>query len=161
MPPHASGNDGDARPAVERLTVEGDRVLDLGRPTAGGVWGYWFCENCNNRTGTWDQEYLRWQVPLLQKLHFSNEPRNGPLVGEFTNADPGAFIRCLWAWMFALDRQLLHREPEVAKAVRTGGPCNPPTAVRLLIAISMSLRMWMAGQDGVAVAKLGNRGRVH
>ena len=123
-------------------------LLGLGRPTQGGAWGRWLCEGCNGRTGLWDEEYLRWQKPLLLAIHDSEEPPRQVLLGEFSNADPGAFVRCLWAWMFALDGRLLESYRSLAEAVLSGEPVDPPSDIRLLIGVTTSLRMWLTNQDG-------------
>lgn len=124
MPARASGNDGQARPAVMQSMPGRVPTLERGRPSDGGAWGYWFCDPRNKATGVWDEEFLRWQHTVLRAVHGAAELRQ-TLLGELTEADPGAFVRCLWAWMFALDPLLLTTHSDLAIAVRVGSAITP------------------------------------
>ena len=141
--PRATG--GAARPLVERIEADGESMLELGRATEGGVWGWWFCVACNGLTGTWDEEYLRWQKPILGWI-YRDEPPQPLRPGEFAAHDPGAFVRALWAWMFALDKGLFDSHPDLASAVRTGSRINPPRDLRLLVVVTTSRDMWLSLQ---------------
>ena len=94
--------------------------------------GKWFCENCNGRTGLWDEEYLRWRPDLLAALHDPHKTGNR-ISAVLPSADPGAFVRCLWAWGFALATDLRPAIPDAADAVFSGEPVAPP-AYRLYLA---------------------------
>jgi hypothetical protein len=131
-------------------------MLDRGRPSDGGMWGYWFCSRCNQATGRWDQVYLRWQRTIF-KLFPADLPAVGEIFGIQVNAaDPGGFVRCLWAWMFALDRDFADDYPSLAVAVRDGQFATPPPAdLALLIALSGDLNMWLTSQRRVAGVDVG------
>jgi hypothetical protein len=94
---------------------------------------------------------MRWQRALLEGVH----PRGGsrllpPL--ELKDHDPGAFVRALWAWNFALDETLYGGHRDLAAAVRSGNATHPPSDLRLWIAATMSLDMWtLRVRDGYAV----------
>lgn len=126
IPPKAADNSGTAQRGVEIEGDDGTRRYGLGRELEGGMWGRWFCEPCNNRTGRWDEEYLRWREDLLPALHDPRLPGN---TVEIRSAllDPGAFVRSLWAWMIALSDHLGERHPEVGTAVLSGEPEDPRT----------------------------------
>src|SRR5262245_45238716 len=49
VPPKAAGNSGPARVAVE-VVEDGRSSIGLGTPKDGGMWGWWFCQDCNSRT---------------------------------------------------------------------------------------------------------------
>jgi len=68
-------------------------------------------------------------------------------------ADPGALVRELWAWSFAIDTHLRAEHPDVAEAVRLGTAVTPPEEHRLLLAATSDLRIWVAGQRGGAVVR--------
>lgn len=112
------------------------------------MWGRWFCATCNGKTGEWDEEFLRWQRGALSELAKFSGLGESFLV-RFGDADPGAFVRCLWAWAFALDATLIDRLPEVAAAVREGHAVAAPEGSRLLIAGTHSLRIWVTSQREV------------
>jgi hypothetical protein len=56
--------------------------------------------------------------------------------------------RSMWAWMFALIPDLRTRYPDLAQAVISGDPVRSPDDLRLLVAATSSLRIWVCGQDG-------------
>jgi hypothetical protein len=121
----------------------GGRTYALGREREGGMYGYWFCETCNNScTRPWDEEYTRWVPPLFSALHETTSKGNSVevTVGDF---DAGAFVRCLWAWFFAAADGLRERVPHVAEAVRTGLPVAPPEFPRLHLAATRELQFSM------------------
>lgn len=153
VPAEAGGNDQPTRTSVTRPGEDGLPTLGLGRPRDGGIWGRWFCERCNGLTGVWDEEYLVWQSLIGRQLHAHTHPDHvKALVGTMT-ADPGAFVRCLWAWAFALDETLLDTIPEVAASVGDGTPVPPPAERRLLIAATPDLGIWVVSQrEVVAIA---------
>ena len=75
------------------------------------------------------------------------------LACAIENGDPGAFVRALWGWMFAIDDKLRDEQPAVARSVLSGEPVEAPAAVRLLLGATTSLRVWLRGQrDHVSVA---------
>ena len=120
----------------------------LGREDPSGIWGRWFCASCNTRTGLWDEEYARWMADPLVALH---DPRNtgDRFLARMRDADPGAFVRCVWSWMFAIGDDLRGRYEAVASAVLTGKPAEPPEDLRLLLAVTRDLQF---GQLGVSFA---------
>jgi len=152
-PSRASGNRGHARPLGERITPDGARTLELGKgPPGAGAWGWYFCASCNGDTSKWEDEHLRWQRPILQRIHEHGSPRPLP-PGEMLDRDPGAFVRALWAWMFALDETLFGGHRDLAAAVKSGDAVQPPRDLRLLLAATTSLEMWASRQrDGYGVA---------
>lgn len=138
------------RRAVTRTGVDGVPMLDRGRPSDGGMWGYWFCAPCNQATGRWDEEFLRWQRTIFKLFPEDHLPKVGEIFGiQVNGADPGGFIRCLWAWMFALDKSFIDDDPTVATAVRQGQAGQPPPDLRLLIALSADLSIWLTSQRTV------------
>lgn len=139
VPPRAADNSGIAQRGVEVLGDDGVRRYGLGRDTEGGMWGRWFCTRCNNRTGRWDEEYLRWREDLLPVLHDPRRP-GGRVALRSEQLDPGAFARSLWAWMFALSDHLWHLHPEVGEGVLSGEPVDPPTDFRLMLALTRDVR---------------------
>lgn len=151
VPPEASGNDGKARSAVTRTEPGGVPMLDHGRESDGGMWGYWFCQPCNGATGVWDEHWLKWQAALLGSVQRRPQATDNVLHAGL-NAKPGAFVRSMWAWMFALLPGLLDEHPAVAEAVRTGEPVDPPPGLRLLFTVTRSLNIYVSSQrDVVAV----------
>jgi hypothetical protein len=140
-PSRASGNRGHARPLGEKIASDGTRILELGKGTAdSGGWGWYFCTACNGETGRWEEEHLRWQRPILGRIHEHGSPRPLP-PGEMPDRDPGAFVRALWAWMFALDETLFDGHRDLAAAVRSGDAVEPPRDLRLWLAATTSLEM--------------------
>lgn len=146
VPAKGAGNSGEARPAVQHVDANGMSNLGLGRPTEGGMWGYWFCIECNGRTGVWDEEYIRLHQHLVLHLHDGPEVPRQRLMGQLPQIDVGAVVRAMWAWSFALVPTLADRYPDVADGVRTGEPVEPPTEIELLLGITMSLRIWATAQ---------------
>lgn len=143
---------------VERTGDDGVPRLELGRGNHGGMHGYWFCIECNNRTGRWDEEYVQLHRHLVHHLHDGPEPPRQHLVGSLPQVDVGAVARSMWAWSFALLPGLFDRYPAVAHAVRTGEPVEPPADIDLLLALTMSLRFWATAQpDGLVVTQGGER----
>lgn len=143
VPPRAAGNIGEARPAVLFVDDEaGTSTVGFGRATHNGMSGWWLCSSCNNRAGRWEREYLGWRKPILAAIHESGAVHGQRLCARIPSADPGAFVRVLWAWMFAIDDRLLLGFPELAKAVLTGEPTLPPRGLRLLLAATPS--PWIA-----------------
>ncbi len=125
VPPRASGNFGRGRRG--KLIVGDDGIPRYGlsnHEEQGGMWGRWYCEPCNNRTGLGDEEYLRWCPDLLAALH---DPANSGNTISFVSTllDPGAFVRSLWAWGFALADNLRAACPDVAASVLAGDPVAP------------------------------------
>lgn len=160
VPAKGAGNRGEARPAVERIDEGGVPTLDLGRPKLGGMWGYWFCVECNQRTGVWDEEYIRLHQHLVLHLHDGPKLPRQRLMGTLPQLDVGAIARSMWAWSFALVPTLFNRYPEVARAVRTGEPAAARGDVDLLLGITMSLRIWVTAQPDAWLVE-SNRSGVH
>ena len=50
----------------------------------------------------------------------------------------------MWAWMFALDPNLRLNEPDLAAAVLSGDPVEPPSDKKLLIGATTSLGIWVS-----------------
>lgn len=156
VPPKAAGNRGPARVAVE-VVEDGRSSIGLGTPKDGGVWGWWFCQDCNSRTRIWDEEFMRWSIPLVLEMN-RGRPRVGSTVFFAGDAaDPGALVRELWAWSFAIDPLLRAEHPGVAEAVRLGTAVAPPEEHRMLLAATSDLRIWVAGQRGGAVVRTRTR----
>jgi hypothetical protein len=61
---------------------------------------------------------------------------------------PGAVVRAMWAWMFALDPSLRLTQPDLAAGVLSGESVEPPSDVRLVIGATTSLGIWVSGQVG-------------
>ncbi|MGH7540808.1 MAG: hypothetical protein ACRELC_07405 [Gemmatimonadota bacterium] len=139
VPARSAGNVGTARAPIEVVDGEGQRRYGLGRETLGGMWGRWFCGQCNNATRRWDEEYVRWLPEIFASLH---DPANSGnrLAARALDADPGAFVRCLWAWMFAISDNFLDRFPAIAASVRSGQSVAPPVDARLLLAATRDLQ---------------------
>lgn len=146
VPPKGAGNRGEARPAVVRTGDDRVPTLDLGRPNQGGMWGYWFCVDCNQKTGVWDEEYIRLHQHLALHLHDGPELPRQRLMGTISQLDVGAVVRSMWAWSFALVPTLFDRYPAIARAVRIGEPAKAQDDVDLLLGITMSLRIWATAQ---------------
>jgi len=152
----ASGNEGKMRALVEEVHDEGSRVR-LGRESDGGIWGYWFCEPCNNATGRWDETYLRWQVAMLDVVH---DPAKiglsrGWIGGDVSSLDPGGFVRAVWAWAFARNEELRGMIPDVADAVRSGAAVNPPDSVHVMLALTTSTRIFVSRQVEATYLQFG------
>lgn len=62
----------------------------------------------------------------------------------------GAVVRAMWAWMFALDPNLRLNELDLAAAILSGDPVEPPSDKKLLIGATTSLGIWVSGQVGGA-----------
>lgn len=148
VPPRAAGNSGRARRGVEHERGDGAVLTGLSRPKDGGASGLWLCRRCNGATGRWDKEYVQWVRGLVLQLHDGGAATGSRFTASIRAGDPGAVVRSMWAWMFALDAELLTRQPALAKAVLTGAPVEPPHDVRLLLAATRSLRIWACGQAG-------------
>lgn len=145
-----AGNSNPMRVAGTVQNEDGLSTSALGRPMEGGIRGWWFCGerggNCNGRTGVWDEEFQNWWKLVGESIHF-NAGRLGPThVGQFSNADPGRFIRAVWAWMFALDETLVDSHDDLAAAVRFGYATDPPKDICLLLGVTTSLRIWVSAQ---------------
>ena len=143
----ASGNDGKMRALVEEIHDEGSRIR-LGRESDGGMWGYWFCEPCNNATGRWDETYLRWQVAMVNVVHDPAKAGSarGWIGGDVSSLDPGGFARSVWSWAFARNEELRDMVPDVADAVRSGAPVDPPHSVHVMLALTTSTRLFISRQ---------------
>jgi hypothetical protein len=149
IPPRAAGNVGEARPAVLYFDeASGESMIGLGR-SAGqkGMWGWWLCARCNNRTAKWEGEYLYWSAVISRVIREHPAPAWKRLPARNLHADPGAFVRVLWSWMFAIDVKLRWGWPDLAESVLTGEPTDPPTGIRLLLAASTS--PWIAAAKPV------------
>ena len=143
LPPRAAGNVGEARPAVLYFDeMTGESTVGFGRATFDGMAGWWLCASCNNRTAKWEHEYLRWSSQLSQAIREHHAPAWKRLSALDTSSDPGAFVRVLWAWMFAIDEKLRWGWPEFAESVLNGEPTSPPRGLRLLLTATTS--PWIA-----------------
>lgn len=142
IPARSAGNVGSARRPVVVVHDDGRQTYDLGNEELGGMWGRWFCAECNNATRSWDEEYTRWTIDPLRALHDPKNPGNTFAARAYT-ADPGALVRCLWAWMFALADNLRARQPEIAAAVLRGSPAEPSERLRLLLAATRDTHFGM------------------
>ena len=157
VPARAAGNRQVARRAATTTTTDGQVVFSLEWPRLGGSWGYWFCADCNSgRTARWDKEYLGWQGTVWG-LMGANGVNPRPLPPSMLHdADPGAFIRCLWAWLFATDEtESLHAiHSSLADAIRNGEPVEPPDDLRLLLGVTLGLGGWLsATRPGSAIGR--------
>ena len=140
VPARSAGNVGPAHRPVEVVGEDGRRTYGLSRAALGGMWGRWFCASCNNNVArAWDEEFVRWAPGLFTALH--DPARTGNRVAaRIVGVAPGAFVRCLWAWMFALSDVLRDRQPAVAESVISGRPILPPANARLLLAATRDLQ---------------------
>lgn len=143
IPPESSGNIGEARPAIlyfdERTS---ESRIGWGRSNSGGMWGWWLCARCNNRTERWEPEYHRWTEQIGAEISAHPAPAWKRLAVHDPNSDPGMFVRVLWTWMFAIDEKLRWGWPELGESVLTGEPTDPPRGLRLLLTASTS--PWIA-----------------
>jgi hypothetical protein len=146
------------RAAVQRTGADGVPKLDLGRPREGGICEYWFCGECNHKTGVWDEEYIRLCRHLVLHLHNGPERPRQRLMGTLPQLDVGAVVRSIWAWSFALIPSLLDCYPGLARSVLTGDPVEPPSDVDLLLGITMSLRIWAIAQPDAWLVENGRDG---
>lgn len=161
IPPKAAGNQGRARRLLELIDEHGTSHLHLKNAgTGGGGWGRWLCEACNNTTGEWDEEYGEWSRNLVLGLHDGGIQPARELPMHLRSVAPGAVVRAMWAWMFALDSNLRHNEPDLAAAVLSGDRVEPPSDKKLLIGATTSLGIWVSGQVGGHVFRTSTRGRI-
>lgn len=158
VPAKGAGNSGQARPAVRQVDANGMSNLGLGRPSDGGAWGYWFCIECNGKTGVWDAEYIRLHQHLVLHLHDGPEPPRQTLMGQLPQVDVGAFVRAIWAWSFAMVPTLADQYPGVAEGVRTGEPVRPPADIQLLLGLTMSLQIRVTAQPDAWLLESRNTG---
>lgn len=157
IPPRAVGNVGKARPAVLYFDeATGESTIGLGR-SAGqdGMWGWWLCARCNNRTARWEGEYLRWSADISRVIREHSAPAWKRLSARNPHADPGAFVRVLWSWMFAIDEKLRWGWPELADSILTGEPTTAPRGLRLLLAATTS--PWIAATRPIRAQWTGSR----
>jgi len=123
------------------------------------MWKRWFCEPCNGRTGRWEEEYTAWGLSVLLELQRQKPPVGHSVALEFDDADPGALARMFWAWMFAVDFELRAELPDIANAVLSGRPVEPPPGLRVVLGATTDLRLWLMEQrDGKAVRTVAGRG---
>ena len=131
-----------------RQHPDGRVELGVGRNDESAMWGWWFCDPCNQEvTDRWERPTYDWNSGLDYVLT-ATAARPGQRVqvtGE--NVDAGAFVRALWGWVFAVDQWLRAAIPEVASAVLCGDPIEPPARHRLLVAATRDDQMWIAGGD--------------
>jgi hypothetical protein len=149
IPPKAAGNQGQARSLLELIDEHGTSRLHLKKAgTGGGGWGRWLCQDCNGTTGEWDKEYGEWSRNLVLELHDGGVKSGWDVAMSLQNVAPGAVVRAMWAWMFALDPSLRLNDPDLAAAVLTGDPIEPSTDKKLMIGATTSLGIWVSGQVG-------------
>jgi hypothetical protein len=161
IPPKAAGNQGRARRLLELIDEHGTSHLHLKNAgTGGGGWGEWLCEPCNNKTGEWAEEYGEWSRNIVLRLHDGGVQHGRDLPMHLQNVAPGAVVRAMWAWMFALDPNLRLNEPDLATAVLSGDPVGPPSDKKLLIGATTSLGIWVSGQVGGHAFRTPIGGRV-
>jgi hypothetical protein len=161
IPPKAAGNQGRARRLLELIDEHGTSHLHLKNAgTGGGGWGEWLCEPCNNKSGEWDEEYGEWSRNIVLGLHDGGVQHGRDLPMHLQNVAPGAVVRAMWAWMFALDPNLRLNEPDLAAAVLSGDPVEPPSDKKLLIGATTSLGIWVSGQVGGHAFRTPVGGRV-
>jgi hypothetical protein len=155
IPPRAAGNIGEARPAVLFFDEgTGHSTIGLGRATFDGMAGWWLCADCNNRTSKWELEYRRWEDQLSAAISAHPAPAWKRLSAHDPSSDPGAVVRLLWAWMFAIDGKLRLGWPKLADSVLTGDPTSPPDGIRLLLTASTS--PWIAATKPLRGQWTGN-----
>lgn len=143
IPPRAAGNVGEARPAVLFFDEDsGESSVGFGRATYDGMAGWWLCATCNNRTARWESEYGRWADQISLAIRSHAEPAWLRMSVHDPSSDPGAFVRVLWAWMYAIDPKLRWGWPELAASVLSGEPTFPPRGLRLLLTATTS--PWIA-----------------
>jgi hypothetical protein len=161
VPPKAAGNQGQARSLLELIDEHGTSRLHLKKAgTGGGGWGRWLCKACNETTGSWDEEYGEWSRNLVLGLHDGGVQHGRELPMHLRNVRPGAAVRAMWAWMFALDPNLRLSEPDLAASVLSGDPVRPPSDKKLLIGATTSLGIWVSGQVGGYVFRNPVAGRM-
>ncbi len=149
IPPKAAGNQGRARRLLELIDEHGSSFIQLKNfGTGGGGWGRWLCTDCNQKTGEWDDEYGNWSRNLVLGLHSAGVRPGRELPMHLRDVAPGAVVRAMWAWMFALDPNLRQAQPDLAAAVLSGDPVEPPSDLKLVIGATTSLGIWVSGQVG-------------
>lgn len=149
IPPRAAGNQGRARRLHEFIDEHGRSFVQLKNiGTGGGGWGRWLCADCNQKTGEWDDEYGRWSRNLVLGLHDAGVRPGRELPIHLQRVAPGAVVRAMWAWMFALNPSLRLTQPDLAASVLSGDPVEPPPELRLVIGATTSLGIWVSGQVG-------------
>lgn len=155
IPPRAAGNVGEAHPAVLYVNEPtGESTVGLGRATYDGMAGWWLCAICNNRTERWEGEYHRWADQISLAIREHPEPSWRRLSAHDPSSDPGAFVRVLWAWMFAIDTKLRWGWPELAASVLSGEPTSPPRGLRLLLTATTS--PWIAATKAIRAMWTGH-----
>lgn len=146
VPMRRSGNDGPMRPLVRRREQpEALPILDYGRSSDGGIWGWWFCGPCNRRTGRWDEAYQTIWHRILDSVH-KPEHASSNQYRATASFDVGSFVRSLIAWAFALDETLREREPAVAAAVLSGDAGPGPQDHFIGLALTRSTRIFVSAQ---------------
>jgi hypothetical protein len=155
VPPRGAGNRNAATRVVETVDEHQAVWIEHDTPRDGGAYGYWFCRDCNGTTGRWDEAYISWVRQLAGRLAPNRRARTVAfdLVGW-----PGAIARAMWAWMFALDPNLPRDHPLLVNAILSGDPVSPPANLKLLLAATTDLSIWVSGQPG-AIAFRGDLAR--
>lgn len=140
VPARSAGNLGMARPPVVLTDEHGHETYGLGDEALGGIREYWFCARCNNLTAQWDEAFVAMTHAPLAALH-DPQSRGNTFEATIVGGAVGEFVRCLWAWMFAISDNLRQRVPGVAKAVVSGEPTGPPDAPRLFLGVTRDVQI--------------------
>ena len=140
IPARSAGNVGMARPPIVLTDEDGRETYGLGDEALGGIRDYWFCARCNNVTARWDEAFVALALQPLAALH-DPQSRGNTFEATIVGGAVGEFVRCLWAWMFAISDNLRQRVPEVAKAVINGDAMEPPAAPRLFLGVTREVQI--------------------
>jgi len=145
VPPRCAGNDGPAQPLVLRPTDDGPSI-GPGRVRTGGARAYLLCEPCNNRVGSWDDFFGDFWTCLAGELaQGQGQISPSPVVIEMEKGRPGAVVRSILGGMFAINPGLLTQWPDVAAAVISGAPVDPPADMTLLLELYLGNHGWISG----------------
>lgn len=150
VPPKAAFNSGLAsRSIVRRIGTDGSSTIGYGRKTEGGIWGYWLCESCNNKTAAWDDYYTNISKAVLAPLE--TRPRSFRLLPlNLHGFRPGAMVRSVLAGMVAMDPTLRSDRPKLVSAVFEGTARPWPEDLTLRLAINPDGICAAAAQNGIS-----------
>lgn len=154
VPAQSAGNVGTAQAPTIETDEHGRETYGLAAERQGGINDYWFCAACNNRTRSWDECFTAWSQTLDHLLR-AHSPRVGQRVdARIVGAASGPFVRCLWAWMFAITEGLRLELPHIASAVLSGEKVQPPKDPRLLLGVTLEDQISIVSgpHSGIVVA---------
>ncbi|MCJ1685350.1 hypothetical protein MT350_19510 [Rathayibacter sp. VKM Ac-2928] len=132
VPPRAAGNGTNVKRLVFR-TVDG-RVLPAGRPLEGGMWVRGLCSRCNSDAGSrFDEAYADFARSVI-RYGSTFAPLAQLSAVPPVRLAPGPVSRSILHGMHALNPTLRLLFPELATALRAGGPVRLPAQTKLRVA---------------------------